>query len=193
MKGFKKDGKFRPTGNKSKSSLNKTDVQRNKHTVESRLEELKEQKKKRLSMEYDSFLFGMNDYGSGDVAHAVEFADEAGIDGRELSDIVREQAEELETPLEDVDINYIIYDHVLQMARNKIDEVIGYDFLNDNKTGGEIQTAGNYMATTYDYTEEAVEELQNKINEATSDERRKLFNDKITSVFFEYVEIEKKV
>ena len=28
MKGFTKDGKFRPTGNKSKSSLKKTDVKR---------------------------------------------------------------------------------------------------------------------------------------------------------------------
>ena len=44
MKGFKKDGKFRPTGNKSKSSLKKSDITRNqvirnKSTWEAKLEE----------------------------------------------------------------------------------------------------------------------------------------------------------
>ena len=35
MKGFKKDGKFRPTGNKSKSSLKKSDVKRIKGNMDS--------------------------------------------------------------------------------------------------------------------------------------------------------------
>ncbi len=44
MKGFKKDGKFRPTGNKTKSSLKKSDITRktkirNKTTWEAKLEE----------------------------------------------------------------------------------------------------------------------------------------------------------
>ncbi len=37
MKGFKKDGKFRPTGNKTKSSLKKTDVKRKVSTTSGRL------------------------------------------------------------------------------------------------------------------------------------------------------------
>jgi len=34
MKGFTKDGKFRPTGNKSKSSVSKSDVIRKKHKMD---------------------------------------------------------------------------------------------------------------------------------------------------------------
>lgn len=45
MKGFKKDGKFRPTGNKSKSSLKKSDI-RNKKSVEKKSEPLKEKNEK---------------------------------------------------------------------------------------------------------------------------------------------------
>jgi len=204
MKGFKKDGKFRPTGNKSKSSLKKTDV-RNKQTVgvnevnklirtKGTVDEFnKRQRKEKLDREYDYFLQGMNDYGTGDVANAISFADEVDIDGRELSDLVREQAEQLETPLEDVDINYIIYDHVLQMARNKIDSVLGFDFLNDTKAGGtEFYTAGNYMATSYDYSEETKEELQKKFDDATPDERQEIYDDKFARVFLEYVDIDVK-
>jgi len=50
------------------------------------------------------------------------------------------------------------------MARNHIEEVAGYDFLNDfSGSGTEIYTYGNYMCSSYDYSSEAILELKDKI------------------------------
>lgn len=53
-----------------------------------------------------------------------------------------------------------VLEHILQMARNRIDEVTGYDFLNDFSWSGEIYTYSNFMCSSYDYSEEAVAELK---------------------------------
>ncbi len=50
------------------------------------------------------------------------------------------------------------------MARNYIDEVTGYDFLNDfSGSGSEIYTFGNYLCSSYDWSDEAREELKPKV------------------------------
>ena len=55
-------------------------------------------------------------------------------------------------------------EHILQMARNHIDDVTGYDFINDFTDGGtEIYTYGNYMCSSYDYSTKAIEELKNVV------------------------------
>ena len=57
-----------------------------------------------------------------------------------------------------------ILEHALQMARNEIEQATGYDFMNDfSGTGHEIYTYGNYLGSDYDYGDEAVQELQAKI------------------------------
>ncbi len=150
----------------------------------------KEEHDKILDHEYDRFLQGMNDFGSGDIATAIDLADQIGMNGNELSDLVREWAEETETPIADVDINYILYDHILQNARNEIDQVIGFDFMNDTDESGMFEVHGNYMASSFDYSTEAQEELQGKINSASSDDKRRLKENKFTKLFFEYVDIE---
>jgi hypothetical protein len=43
------------------------------------------------------------------------------------------------------------------MARNNIDSVTGFDFLNDGC--GKVDTYGNYMCSSYDSYEELKEEL----------------------------------
>ncbi len=63
-----------------------------------------------------------------------------------------------------VDPVYSVLDHILQMARNHIEEVTGYDFMNDfSGTETEIYTYGNYMCSSYDYSIEAVSELKEKV------------------------------
>jgi hypothetical protein len=49
-------------------------------------------------------------------------------------------------------------DAILQEARNEISDKAGFDFCNDCSTG-EIYTAGNFMCTSYDYSQEAKDEL----------------------------------
>ena len=56
-------------------------------------------------------------------------------------------------------------EHALQMARNDICEATGYDFLNDGTfSGREIYTYGNYMGSSYDYSDNALIELAEKVS-----------------------------
>lgn len=52
---------------------------------------------------------------------------------------------------DDIDPVAAIMEHALQMARNDIEEITGYDFMNDFAgTGSEVYTAGNYMCSSFD-------------------------------------------
>jgi len=56
-----------------------------------------------------------------------------------------------------------ILEHILQMARNKIEEVTSYDFLNDfSGTTSEIYTHSNFMCSSYDWWQEARDELKER-------------------------------
>ena len=59
---------------------------------------------------------------------------------------------------------YSVLEYILQMARSHIEEVTGYDFINDfSGHGTEIYTHGNFLCSSYDYSSEAVSELKEKI------------------------------
>lgn len=55
MKGFKKDGKFRPTGNKSKSSLKKSDVRRKETLSTVGVDKLKKRKDESIEKSYEDY------------------------------------------------------------------------------------------------------------------------------------------
>jgi len=71
------------------------------------------------------------------------------------------------------------------MARNKIDDVTKYDFINDYSGTGEIYTYGNYMCSSYDYSDEFREELKEK----TKPYMKELREDKWCSYIFSELEI----
>jgi hypothetical protein len=176
---------------KSDDSPNSNDGSDGHERQEIDQEQARVDHEKILDHEYDRFLQGINEFGSGDIAEAVALADLVGMNGMELSDLIRDQTDQMEMDMADADINGILYEHILQMARNEISEVIDYDFLNDNESGGpEISVAPNYMATSFDWSTEAQEELQDKINSASSEEKQRLKNDKYTKVFLDYTDIE---
>lgn len=116
-------------------------------------------------------------WGYGDVGNAIDKANEVDLTAKELSDIIMEFHDDTETPYEDIDINYVIYDHILQMARNKIDEVLKFDIVNDIEGDTEFYTAGNYLATTYDYSQKAKDQLEERFEMATPIQISKLKND----------------
>jgi superfamily II helicase len=92
-------------------------------------------------------------FGYLDIQRAVTVANEVNIDPDELFNII----EEFKTScgydsFDDIDPVYCIYDHILQMARNEIDKLYNFDFVND---GAEVTTYGNYMCTEYDNTDNA--------------------------------------
>lgn len=200
-KGFKdKDGKFRPTEKTtglSTDDVTNASISDKDKLISEQAEELKnkklaeERQEERIDREISRFNRSITDFGSGDIASAVEKGDELGLDGNEVADLAREFADDTGTDLNDVDVVAQVYDHELQMARNKIDEVLGYDFINDFEGDGtEFYTAGNFMATTFDYSQNAHDQLEKKIKGATPEQRKQLLDDIFVKVFLEDVDID---
>jgi len=199
-KGFKdSDGKFHPVSNQ-KGIRKSRDQQGKTHGVKissgirkkrvSGIEKMFEIKQasgsdKRNEREFDRFTSSITDFGSGDIASAVDKADEVGIDGSGLADIVREFGDETGTPLNDIDVVAVLYDHILQNARNEIDSVLNFDIVND----ADFYVAGNFLATSYDYSTESQEKLTEKINEASKSDLQRLSENIFVRSFLNDVEV----
>lgn len=104
-------------------------------------------------------------YGYMDIDAAIRAAKEASKDAKWAAEQVTRYADECDTKIEDIDPVGVVYESILQEARNEIDEQAGYDLCNDAKARTGIYTAGNYCCTNYDYSEDAIEELCEKLVE----------------------------
>ena len=124
--------------------------------------------------EFDRFASSVTDFGSADIATAVEKFQEVGLSGSELADAVRQWADDTGTDLNDVDVVSVAYDHILQEARNEIITVLDFDIVNDIEGGTEFYVAGNFMATSYDYSQEAVDQLKDKLKKASKSDLQML-------------------
>ena len=96
-------------------------------------------------------------FGYSDIDAAVRHAIEIGEDGDWLFELVQGQAEEIGVAFGRMDPVFEVLEHILQMARNEIDELTGFDFLNDGV--GNVYTYGNYCDSWYNSYEELEEEL----------------------------------
>jgi len=112
---------------------------------------------------YDSFTNALIPFGSMDIRSAVNTALEVGEDGEWAAEQVQEFADSCGMKIDDCDPCYCVYDSILQSARGEIEDLTGFDFLND---GAEIDTAGNYCCTTYDWRDEAPDTIKQKLIEA---------------------------
>jgi hypothetical protein len=138
--------------------------------------------------------------GSGDIDRAIDVAKEtdilktmgySGYIPDALYERLEDYADELgyKDRINDIDIVAILYEDILQNARNDIEKKTKYDFINDFSGRGEIYVAGNFLATNYDYTEEAKEELQ----QILIDNNVKINNfSKATQWFLDEIEIDLK-
>lgn len=97
-------------------------------------------------------------WGFMDCHAAVRAAEESGHGLDWAVEKIEQFSEECDVPLAKIDPVSVVYDSILQEARSEIEEVAHFDLCND-ATKGEIYTAGNFMCTSYDYTEEAKNEL----------------------------------
>lgn len=102
-------------------------------------------------------------FGYLDIRTAVNVSLEAGKDIDFVYECVSEFAESCSAKIDDCDPCYCVYDAILQEARNEFYDLINYDFIND--ASSEIYTAGNFMATSYDYKQKAIDELVEKLKE----------------------------
>ena len=95
-------------------------------------------------------------FGYHDVDAAIKVAKETGHDANWAGEQVTEYLANVGGKLEDIDPICVVFDSLLQEARNDIDTATGVDILNDTKE--QIEVYGNYVCTTLDYSEKAKEE-----------------------------------
>ena len=119
--------------------------------------------KEQIDYAYDNFTNALVPFGSMDIRTAVSTALEVGEDGEWAAEQVQEFADSCGMKIDDCDPCYCVYDSILQIVRGEIEELTGFDFLND---GAEIDTAGNYYCTSYDWRNEAPETIKQKLIEA---------------------------
>ena len=117
---------------------------------------------KQIDREFDNFTASLIPFGSLDIRTAVNTALEVGEDGEWVVDQLREFADSCDMRIEGCDPVYCVYDAILQEARNEIDNLINFDFVND---GAEIDTYGNFCATSYDWRDKANETIKEKLIE----------------------------
>jgi hypothetical protein len=144
--------------------------------------------KERIDALVKDFNRAIMPFGSHDVYVVMKWADSVNMTAEEVVDLLLEQAEDLGVNITKLDPCYEILEHILQMAGNYIDEIIGYDLVNDNN--GSIYTYGNYMDSSYNYSEKDVDDLQSKINQATQEQKDMLLTDDFVRFLFEKLEIE---
>jgi hypothetical protein len=132
--------------------------------------------KQALEFNYETFCSNLIPFGSLDIRAAVKAALEVGENGDWAAECVREFADSCNMKIEDCDPVYCVYDTILQEARNEIDNLISFDFYND---GAEIYTAGNFCATSYDYSSanDTIREklIENEIDFADLSEKTQWF------------------
>lgn len=143
---------------------------------------------KQIEEEIKNFYAGLVSYGYLDVKRAVEVFKEVGKTSDDLAEEVLRFSEDTGTELQNIDVCFVAYDTILQEVRNKIEEVLGFDFLNEGD-GTDIYTYGNYMATSYDSTENLKQYLQKKLKNATREQIIELKEDKTTDWFLREIEV----
>ena len=122
-----------------------------------------EQQEKVTDRDRERYYRELVPFGYMDVDAAIKTAIEAGKGVEWAAEQVTRYVDECDTKLEDMDPVDVVYEGILQEARNEIEEAVGYDLCNDVTARTGIYTAGNYCCTSYDYSEEAVDELAGKL------------------------------
>lgn len=105
-------------------------------------------------------------FGYLDLKAATTAALEAGKTSGYVYEQTHEFADSCDTQIDKCDPVACVYGSILQEARNEIEELINYDFLNDfSGNGEEIYVFGNFLDTHY-FGEEGKDELRAKLQEA---------------------------
>lgn len=98
-------------------------------------------------------------YGYLDVKRAIEVALEIGEDADWAFEQAQNFAGECGMKLQDVDPCYVVFDAVLQSARQEIEYLTGFDIQND----ASFETHGNYCASCYDWRTDDLESLTERL------------------------------
>lgn len=83
----------------------------------------------------------------------------------------------------DLDPVAAILEYVFQSARNTICEETGYDLINDCSVGTTFYVHSNYMCSSFDWSQEAYNELQSVIESANKEAKEHLKENRNTRYF----------
>lgn len=112
----------------------------------------------------DEFLWYLVPFGSMDIMHLIKKAYYLDISASELSDILYQEAEDRGISLFDndgtTDINALLNDYILSMARDNINEVLDIDLYDYN-----VYFFANYLDDPLQYPSELVEDIKQAIKE----------------------------
>ena len=112
----------------------------------------------------DEFLWYLVPFGSMDIMHLIKKAYYLGISASELSDILYQEAEDRGISLFDndgtTDINALLNDYILSMARDDINEVLDIDLYDYT-----IYFFANYLDDPLQYSNGLVEDIEQAIKE----------------------------
>ena len=120
-----------------------------------------------LECEINRFMSEILPFGSIDIRAAVQTAIDGRHEGAWAADQIKDFVEETGTSLSCVDPNYVIYDALLQEARNDIQNLGGSDIMND--TSEQVYVVANFSCTTLDYSDHARTEIINILAQISSD------------------------
>lgn len=141
--------------------------------------------------EIGSVAIGLCPFGSLDIEEAIKMFKLVGLS---IDDLIEEVHNFIDSNdgdiIDDVDICYVAYEYILQEARNTINDVFNFDIVNDINEGTEFYTYGNAIATSYDYSTKAQNQLVQVLKHAKKEELETIVNDDCTRVFLEYVDID---
>lgn len=98
-------------------------------------------------------------FGFLDIKRAVSQALEVGKSADWAFKQIEQFAEDCCMKITDLDPCYVVMDAILQMARNEIIDVAGFDIQND----ASFYTAGNFCATSYDWPSDDIENLRDAL------------------------------
>ena len=112
----------------------------------------------------DEFLWYLVPFGSMDIMHVIKKAYYLDLSASELADILYQEAEDRGTSLFDndgtTDINALLNDYILSMARDDISDVLDIDLYDYN-----IYFFANYLDDPLQYPSELVEDIKQAIKE----------------------------
>ena len=104
----------------------------------------------------NDILSALTNYGYGDLERCNTVLDEANVLDSDLAEEIQEMFG-LER-LDKIDLVACAYDYIMQIARTEIEQHTNKDIMNDSPyTEDEIYVVGNYLATSYDFRNNAEE------------------------------------
>lgn len=128
----------------------------------------------RISELVKDFQSSFCPYGYMDIQRAVTIMAEVGKRPEDLVEAIEDFCNDTDSNQDKIDPVYIAYDMIFQEVRGQIEEATGKDICNDVKECIEIH--GNYMCSSFDYSEGAKKEFMKIVKKIPTADRSILLN-----------------